>query len=61
MAVREAIEEALASGKRSRADFERVSRRAVGRFINKRTRFRPMIVPVVLGAHEDAHKDAHNA
>ncbi|MEM9563781.1 MAG: ribonuclease J [Actinomycetota bacterium] len=53
LAVREAIEDTLAAGKRSRKDFERAARRAVGRFINKRTRLRPMVVPVVLGAHED--------
>lgn len=53
LAVREAIEEALGDGKRNRPDFERAARRAVGRFINKRTRLRPMIVPVVLGAHEE--------
>jgi len=53
LAVREAIEDTLASGKRSRKDFERAARRAVGRFVNKRTRLRPMVVPIVLGAHED--------
>ena len=53
LAVREAIEDALASGKRGRQDFERAARRALGRFINKRTRMRPMVVPVILGAHEN--------
>lgn len=53
LAVREAVEDTLASGKRHRKDFERAARRAVGRFVNKRTRMRPMVVPVVLGAHED--------
>ncbi|MEL6981107.1 MAG: ribonuclease J [Actinomycetota bacterium] len=53
LAVREAVEDTIAAGKRSRRDFERAARRAVGRFVNKRTRLRPMVVPVVLGAHED--------
>ncbi len=53
LAVREAVEDAIAAGKRTRHDLERAARRAVGRFVNKRTRLRPMVVPVVLGAHED--------
>ncbi len=52
LAVREAVEEALADGKRTSDELERVTRRAVGRFINRRTKLRPMVVPVVLGAHE---------
>lgn len=52
IAIREAVEEALSEGKRTRTHFERVTRRALGRFINKRTRLRPMVVPIVLGAHE---------
>lgn len=57
LAVREAVEDALAAGKRARPDFERAARRTLGRFINKRTRMRPMVVPVVLGAHEPEDDD----
>jgi ribonuclease J len=52
VAVRQAIENALSDGVRSRSELEKVTRRAIGRFINRETRLRPMVVPVVLGAHE---------
>lgn len=51
-AVRDAVESLLADGKRNRQDFERAVRRTLGRFVNNRTRLRPIIVPVILGAHE---------
>ena len=52
VAVREAIEHALSDGVRTRQELERIARRAIGRFVNRETRLRPMVVPVVLGAHE---------
>ena len=55
LAVREAIEKALADGVRTRQELERIARRAIGRFVNRETRLRPMVVPVVLGAHEGDH------
>jgi ribonuclease J len=52
LAVRQAVEASLADGVRTRQEIEKVARRAVGRFINRQTRLRPMVVPVVLGALE---------
>jgi mRNA degradation ribonuclease J1/J2 len=36
----------------TRQEIERVTRRTLGRFVSNKTRLRPIIVPVVLGAHE---------
>ncbi len=47
--VRSAVEEALKDGKDKEADIVRASKRSLGRFINHRTRLRPMVVSVVLG------------
>jgi ribonuclease J len=52
VAVRQAVEHALSDGVRTRQELEKITRRAIGRFINKQTRLRPMVVPIVLGAHE---------
>lgn len=52
LAVRQAVEVALADGVKTRQEIERISRRAIGRFVNRETRLRPMVVPVVLGALE---------
>jgi ribonuclease J len=52
LAVRQAVEASLADGVRSRQEIEKVTRRAIGRFIARETRLRPMVVPVVLGALE---------
>ena len=46
--VAEAVEQALADGERDVEALERDVRRAAGRFVNERTRRRPMIVPVVM-------------
>lgn len=48
--VAESVERALAEGVRDVEALERDVRRAAGRFVNERTRRRPMIVPVVMEA-----------
>ena len=48
--VAAAVEQALSSGVRDVDALERDVRRAAGRFVNERTRRRPMIVPVVMEA-----------
>jgi ribonuclease J len=47
-AVREAVEEATQQGGTDFETVRRSARRALGRFINERTRRRPAIIPVVL-------------
>jgi ribonuclease J len=49
-AVAGAVERALAEGVRDIEALERDVRRAAGKFVNERTRRRPMIVPVVMEA-----------
>jgi ribonuclease J len=46
--VAASVEQALAGGERDVEALERDVRRAAGRFVNERTRRRPMIVPVVM-------------
>jgi ribonuclease J len=48
--VADAVEKALANGVRDVEQLERDVRRAAGKFVNERTRRRPMIVPVVMEA-----------
>jgi ribonuclease J len=48
--VADAVEESLAKGIRDVEALERDVRRAAGRFVNERTKRRPMIVPVVMEA-----------
>ncbi len=49
-AVADAVEKALAEGVRDVDALERDVRRAAGKFVNERTKRRPMIVPVVMEA-----------
>jgi ribonuclease J len=46
--VAAAVESALADGERNVDALEQVVRRATGKFVNTRTKRRPMIVPVVM-------------
>ncbi|MFM2114341.1 MAG: hypothetical protein RI908_82 [Actinomycetota bacterium] len=46
--VAEAVEKSLAEGERNVDALEQVVRRATGKFVNTRTKRRPMIVPVVM-------------
>jgi ribonuclease J len=48
--VEDAVKTALASGIKDVEGLERAVRQAAGRFVNERTRRRPMIVPVVMEA-----------
>ena len=48
--VAAAVEATLAKGVRDPEGLERDVRRAAGRFVNERTKRRPMIVPVVMEA-----------
>ena len=48
--IAEAVEAALAKGERNVDALERDVRRAAGKFVNERTKRRPMIVPVVMEA-----------
>ncbi|MDD9370174.1 MAG: ribonuclease J [Acidimicrobiales bacterium] len=49
-AVRQAVKEALAKGATEIEALQRVVRRTAGKFVNDRTKRRPMIVPVVMEA-----------
>ena len=49
-AIRDAVEDALENEGRDIETIQKVVRRTAGRFVNKRTKRRPMIVPVVMEA-----------
>ena len=48
--VRDTLERAVRDGVRDIESLEREVRRATGKFVNERTKRRPMIVPVVMEA-----------
>jgi ribonuclease J len=48
--VREAIADLFQNGRTDIENVQRVVRRAAGRFVNEKTKRRPMIVPVVMEA-----------
>jgi ribonuclease J len=48
--VRQAIADLFRNGRSDHENVQRVVRRAAGRFVNDRTKRRPMIVPVVMEA-----------
>jgi ribonuclease J len=48
--VREAIADLFRNGRTDIENVQRVVRRAAGRFVNEKTKRRPMIVPVVMEA-----------
>jgi ribonuclease J len=48
VAIRKALEQAMADGARDHEAMKRTLRLATGRFVNERTRRKPMIVPVVI-------------
>ena len=48
--VRQAIADLFQNGRTDIENVQRVVRRAAGRFVNEKTKRRPMIVPVVMEA-----------
>ena len=55
-AVLQVVDGALAGGKVTKSELEKSIRRAVGRFVNRQTRLRPMIVPLVVGIGDKPNK-----